>query len=108
MLMKNSISLFVMSIICLLLISACTPEKQVTIPQILDIAKVSTFACGPSTCAIENEYCLKMFSGAIPPGTDGITYSCKELPHLDCVEIRKTGKCFGSIEEGVTIEVYLP
>lgn len=106
--MKNSISLCFILIISLSLISACTPEKQDTNPNKLDIAKISTFACGPSTCTIEKEYCLKMFSGAVPPGTDGITYTCKELPHLDCLEIRKTGKCFGSIEEGVTIEVYLP
>lgn len=92
----------------LLMSGACTSERDSEGGLARDAQAAVVFACGDLTCSIADEYCYRAFPAAVQPGTKGYTESCRPLPLPDCDEVRRSGKCIGDPDTGMTIEVYFP
>lgn len=85
-----------------------SPESTSVVKTVQQSESPSTFACGELSCSIADEYCYRAFPGAGAPGAKGYSESCRALPHPDCSVVERSGKCIGSLETGITIEVYFP
>ena len=89
-------------------LGGCSPEPTSVVKTVQQSESPSTFGCGDLSCSIAEEYCYRAFPGAVIPGTKGYSESCRALPHPDCSEVERSGKCTGSLDTGITIEVYFP
>lgn len=103
--------LYLSVLACILIVpvlGGCSPEPTSVVRTDQQAESPSTFACGDLSCSIAEEYCYRAFPGAVAPGTKGYSESCRALPHPDCSEVERSGKCIGSLDTGITIEVYFP
>ena len=89
-------------------LGGCSPEPTSVVKTVQQSESPSTFACGELSCSLAAQYCHRDFPGAVEPGTTGYSESCRALPHPDCSEVERSGKCIGSFDTGITIEVYFP
>lgn len=68
----------------------------------------TTFTCGDSECRIAQEYCRKAFPGAVSNPQETARMTCEPLPLPDCKQIERSGRCLGSPETGLIVEIYFP
>ena len=89
-------------------LGGCSPEATSVVEAVQQADSPTAFACGDLSCSIAEEYCYRTFPAAVVPGTKGYSESCRALPHPDCTMVERSGKCMGSLETGITIEIYFP
>lgn len=68
----------------------------------------AVFACGQLNCVIGQQYCRKAFPGAVANPQESSHNSCEKLPLPDCAEVERSGRCLGSPETGLIVEIYFP
>jgi hypothetical protein len=67
-------------------------------------ATPDVFACGEKQCEVATHYCqVEHFSAANPDRC-----ACKPLPRPKCGDLANGGKCSGSEDTGLILEVFYP